>query len=217
MTRNGKSSSLISPRPVWERVPAGQVRGCTKINNFTVPSSGCADYVLQPTSPRGRSYNKAFTLIELLVVVLIIGILSAIALPQYQKAVEKARMTKAMIQVRALAEAQKEYYLANGSYADTFDKLSLDFPGTPNEANNQLYHKNITLYLDWIGHSLVYAAYLRNEWGNGRWYITYDLTSNTLYCEAYKEDTKSNDVCKTFSNSPITCPWTNNLENCYPI
>ena len=127
--KNINSSSPISPRPVWERVPAGQVRGCPTINSFTVPSSGCADCVLQPTSPRGRSYNNAFTLIELLVVVLIIGILAAIALPQHQKAVEKTRASTIFPIARSLLETQRMYYLANGSYATTFDELDMTPPG----------------------------------------------------------------------------------------
>ena len=72
-------------------------------------------------------YN-GFTLIELLVVVLIIGILAAIALPQYNKAVYKARYASIMDLVNAVANAEELYYLANGTYTTDISNLDVSLP-----------------------------------------------------------------------------------------
>ena len=75
--------------------------------------------------------KQAFTLIELLIVVLIIGILAAVALPQYKIAVAKARLRSLMPLVDALVTSQESYYLANGKYALRFDDIDINIP-TPN-------------------------------------------------------------------------------------
>lgn len=68
-----------------------------------------------------------FTLIELLVVVLIIGILSAVALPQYQKAVDKSRMAEIFLIAKGVETAEQSYYMANGNYTDNLDDLDIQF------------------------------------------------------------------------------------------
>ena len=93
----------------------------------------------QKTFPAGK--NAGFTLIELLVVVLIIGILAAIALPQYQKAVEKSRAVQALAVLKSFGQAFQAYYMANGDYPTSFDQLDLDMSAW---TGNEKWYANAT-------------------------------------------------------------------------
>ena len=102
-----------------------------------------------------------FTLVELLVVVLIIGILAAVAVPQYQKAVMRTRLNNLKPLVNSIAQAQNRYMMENGKYAESFEELDIQMPaGKKSWSSDEKY-----LY-DWGVCSLDVS-------GSGEWFASY--------------------------------------------
>ena len=119
----------------------------------------------------------AFTLIELLVVVLIIGILAAVAVPQYQKAVAKSRYAALKPLAKAVKDAQEVFFQGNGSYAANNDSLDIAIPA---DADVQLSTM--------AGHDYVSVGGTNLE---NRYRIYFNHSENfagNIYCEALTAD-----------------------------
>ena len=89
----------------------------------------------------GKKANGGFTLIELLVVIIIIGILSAIALPSFLNQANKARQSEAKTYVGSMNRAQQAYYMENGEFTDAIPELGL---GIQSSTDNYSYTVTLT-------------------------------------------------------------------------
>ena len=104
--------------------------------------------------------KTGFTLIELLVVVLIIGILAAIALPQYQKAVDKADYMQLISDVDAISKAEELYFMINGDYSQNLGSLDITLGGL--QQKNETDIENSTFWRGDKGYISLRGAIWRN-------------------------------------------------------
>ncbi|MBQ7909055.1 MAG: prepilin-type N-terminal cleavage/methylation domain-containing protein [Elusimicrobiaceae bacterium] len=145
--------------------------------------------------------KKGFTLIELLVVVLIIGILSSVALPQYEKSVEKARAAEALGMVRAIRDAQQVYYMANGSYSNRLEDLDIGVPGQDGGIVSGTTRRQ-SKYFSYGGLTDTTGAIaVANRLPFSTFYSIGARTDGFLYCRSYSS--KGEMICKSFGGNKV--------------
>lgn len=154
--------------------------------------------------------KKGFTLIELLVVVLIIGILSAIALPQYQEAVEKARAAEALVVAKALVDAAERYEQANPNdcVSNKNQIADVDLKGGKWKSDGTQYiTKNFIYQLDLCTSRQAVDIYRKDtanpasatdaDFALSGWLYNVEYRPNgTFYCKSADNDTEN--LCKFF-------------------
>lgn len=140
--------------------------------------------------------GKAFTLIELLVVVLIIGILAAVALPQYQLAVDKTRLMGLISLMKTIKTAQEVYYVANGTYTNDFSVLDLEIQGTGGAWRTDGDYR---LYLRTDAPARIEGAHAKLK--NIEIMVIY--SQNQWRCLARDTDERANKLCQNVSHRKI--------------
>ena len=159
-----------------------------------------------------NAVNKSgFTLVELLIVILIIGLLSAISIPMYKKAVEKSKVADALSTMQAVSKSEHSWFLARNNYTKDFANLDIDlYDKDGNKAEDESFDSiNYTFTLQ--------DSSIKAERNNGEYTIYKDYESDIIYCLPV-----SHHICqefgrvnKTICTDNIGGIWHNTSSNCY--
>ena len=161
-----------------------------------------------------RYPHGGFTLIELLVVVLIIGILAAIALPQYQMAVGKTKLIELKSGIKNIYDAEQRYYLVHNSYPTSVDDLDISFDVKSKQTYKPIPDTDEFGYKFTLSNGLSCAIWL-SELTCGRYILgqevrIYSYRDKLKYrlCAVFggtDPDTKANKLCRKDTGYGTIC------------
>ena len=140
---------------------------------------------------KNKKLSKAgFTLLEILIAVLIIGVLTTIALPMYQGAVDKSKWARLIAPARAVSTAQEAAFMNYGGYTANMDDLDVSLP----EGNDMTY----TLYTTTNGDDANFIRIVSSQLNDVRlakYYKNNEGFEDQLYCEAKNGNDRANKLC----------------------